>query len=780
MPIATERIINQLIHWRYALLAAGIVLAIAAWFPARLMRFDRSIENMFAPSDPILAPYRRLKDQFGGNEVVLAVYQDDDLLAAEGRGIRRLANVRNRLRQVEGVQDALSLADVNSLLEKLRLGQNLRDFLTADDGDDWKGPAILDPEDKVAREFRRLFEGYTHAGDGRTAAVVVMLEPLELAQAGVKQAAGEDARRRTIDKLREVVEDLPDGLAPGVLAGEPVMVTEGFKLLEEDGRSLGRWSTIFLGLVILVSFRSLRWLVVPIALVQWAILMTQAALVVAQFKLSMVSSMLTAIVTVVGVATVIHLIVHYRELTSGGTSPIEALRRAASVLAWPIVGAILTDCAGFGSLWFASVGPVQDFGLMMVAGSLMVLAGAAVLVPGLMLLGARQAQPHKPTWAEGQLDLGLSRIVQVVQNRPWLTGMVCLLLGGVAAAGSVRLEVETDFTRNFRRGSRIVAWYDYVETRLGGAGVWDVLIPAPQQLDEAYLDRVRRLESNLRQLRVGLDAAEPSLTKVISLVDALDAGKPDRALAAIPIELRVLGMTKEMPTFMGALQGRDESGRRWLRIMLRARERQPAQQKGELIEAVTKLAREEFPGRGDEPAAEVTGFFVLLTRLIESMLRDQWTTFGVATGAIFLMLWVGYGRLSWALIGLVPNALPIFALMGVMGWLGLKINMGAAMIAAVSMGLSVDSSIHYFSAFRRQRLLGQSVGESLQAVQKSVGRAMVVSTLALIVGFAVLCTSEFVPTVYFGALVSLAMLGGMAGNLIVLPLLLSLTEEKAI
>ncbi|MEX2026702.1 MAG: MMPL family transporter, partial [Pirellulaceae bacterium] len=661
------------------------------------------------------------------------------------------------------------------LLESLARLRRFGNLLGIGAKEEWKGPAILNPRDELAAAYRELFAGYTHSRDGQTAAIAVMLQP----HGDAANASVETSRRDTIEKLQEIVEKLPGGLAPGVLAGEPVMVTEGFKLLEDDGRSLGWWSTILLGLVILVSFRNLRWLVVPIALVQWAILTTQAALVVAQLKLSMVSSMLTAIVTVVGVATVIHLIVHYRELTAAGAAPIDAFRRAAVLLAWPIAGAILTDCAGFGSLWFASVGPVQDFGLMMVAGSLTVLIGVAMLVPGLTLVGAGSTQaPHKPTWAEGQLDLGLSRLVEGVQRRPWLTGITSLFVAALAAAGSARLEVETDFTRNFRSGSRIVAWYEHVETRLGGAGVWDVLIPAPGQLDEAYLDRVRRLETKLREVRIPAHAAEPSLTKVISLVDALDAGREDRTLGAMPAEMRVQGMAAAMPTFMGALQGTDERGRRWLRIMLRARERQPAEQKRELIDTVARLAREEFPADADQPAAEVTGFFVLLTRLIESMLRDQWTTFGIATGAIFVMLWIGFRRLSWALIGLIPNALPIFAVMGVMGWIGLKINMGAAMIAAVSMGLSVDSSIHYFAAYQRQRAAGRSVRDSLDTVQKSVGRAMVVSTLALIVGFAVLCTSQFVPTVYFGALVSLAMLGGMAGNLIVLPLLLSITDGE--
>jgi predicted RND superfamily exporter protein len=125
-----------------------------------------------------------------------------------------------------------------------------------------------------------------------------------------------------------------------------------------------------------------------------------------------------------------------------------------------------------------------------------------------------------------------------------------------------------------------------------------------------------------------------------------------------------------------------------------------------------------------------------------------------------------------AIVALVPNVLPILMVNGLMGWLGLKINMGAAMIAAVSIGLSIDSSIHYLTAYRRAIAQGKPAGEALREVQQSVGRAVVLSTVALVTGFLVLSTSEFIPTVYFGVLVSLTMLGGLAGNLAVLPMLL--------
>lgn len=782
MPGFTRRLNQFLIDWRFPLFLFGIVLAAAAVVPAQQLSFDRSIENMFSASDSILPPYLRLKKQFGGNEIVLAVYEDPELLHEDGRGLKRLAATSERLKKVMGVKDVLSLAAVNALLQRLEQTKGFTNILSLGPQDNWNGPAILNPKSELAKAYRELFTGYTHGSDGKTVALVCMLDP--------QAAAGSEdtepiSRRKTVEDLGKIITSLPDGLAPGVLAGEPVMVTEGFKLLEVDGQRLGLWSTLLVGVTIVVCFRSLRWLVVPIAVVQWTIFITQALLALSGLHLSMVSSMLTAIVTVVGVATVVHLIVRYRELRAEGQQPREAFLTSATLLTWPIVGAIMTDVAGFGSLWISDVGPVKDFGTMMVLGSVLVLPAVALIVPLLALLGTtdqEKASSHT-TWVEGRLDLGLSHLVAVVQKRSKMTAFVTLVVSAAAGLGALRLEIESDFTRNFRSGSRVVTGYEYVEKNLGGAGVWDVLIPAPQVLNDEYLLKVRNLETSLRGIKIesqhpGEEAA--TLTKVISLVDVLDASQGDATANILSKDGQVQAMSLVMPTFMGALQGKDEQGRRWLRIMLRARERQQAGQKRQLIDEVTRVAQAAFPpatGGTEPPAAEVTGFFVLLTRLIQSLLRDQWSSFAITVAGVAVMLLIAFRSIRWTLIALVPNALPILMVMGLLGWLGLKINMGAAMIAAVSMGLSVDSSIHYLASYRRERLAGKSVSQSLLAVQQSVGRAAVLSTLALIVGFMVLCTSEFVPTIYFGALVSLAMFGGLAGNLIVLPLLLHWTEK---
>jgi len=755
MQTAPDRVANWLVRHRGLLAVLAVVVTILSVAESRRLEFVRSIDTMFDRTDPALVPYRRMIRAFGSSEVVLAAYDDPELFSTAG--IERLRALADTIATLPGVASATSLADTP-------LGNRIIDIDTS----------------PTARRFVELLEGYAVGADHRTAAIVCVLKPAANPPAGQSSAAQADFRADAIDRLRAVMAGYP----AGTVAGEPVMLRDGFAMLKRDGNLLGTASAVLAGAVLLISFRSLRWLVVPLAVVLLALWSTRGVLAVIGLKLTMVSTMLSAMVTVVAIATVVHVIVEFRRQREEGLSPATALERTLAVLFWPVVGSIATDVIGFGSLIASRVGPVHDFGIMTSVGAVMVLVAVALVVPFLALWGRFDADPQR-AWGEGMLDLGLDGLVRRIVRHPGPILLTSMLLVSAAVAGMRWLEVETDFTRNFRRSSPVVASYDMIETRLGGAGVWDVLLPAGEAIDGKVLGDMTRLEQRLRTevtIPDGNGHAVAALTKVMSLADVMAAVSP------IPLERLqstrlgswlVTGaldvIQQQVPQLGRTFIGRDpDDGSTWLRVMLRAHERQPAPQKRAIVEQVNRIVAEEFPARAGRPAGAVTGFFVLLSQLVDRMLSDQWLTFLIAAAGIFMLLAVSFRSPLLATVALVPNALPIFVVLGLLGWVGERINMGTAMIAAVSMGLSVDSSIHYLAAFRRRLASGQPIAAALETAHQTAGRAMIFSTLALVIGFLALTTSGFIPTVSFGALSCLTLTGGLLGNLVVLPVLLSL------
>ncbi len=276
------------------------------------------------------------------------------------------------------------------------------------------------------------------------------------------------------------------------------------------------------------------------------------------------------------------------------------------------------------------------------------------------------------------------------------------------------------------------------------------------------------------------------ISKVLAITDGLDLIPESIFFKSLSLETRLELLGGIQRDFVTSLYNPKE---RRMRVVLRAYERQPSETKLKLIENVERLARESFPDvatgkpasldsvgraevRREETRPHPSGLFVLLAFLIESLMDDQWTSFLVSTIGITSMMWYAFRRLPIGLMSLVPNLFPNILVIGFMGWIGLPINIATAMIACVSMGLTVDSSIIYIDGYHRARATGLRVHEALHETHRDVGRALVYSNIALMSGFSVLALSHFIPLIYFGLLVSLAMFGGLIGNLVFLPLLI--------
>ncbi len=503
-------------------------------------------------------------------------------------------------------------------------------------------------------------------------------------------------------------------------------------------------------------------------------------------ELTMISSMLVAIVTVIGIATTMHWLHHFQSDHARGGSKIDVVRSSLRSVFQPLAWACLTDAIAFAALLMARVEPIRDYGAMMCVASLVTLIGVLCLGPGLVLLFDFPQRGSTRDDEKSGMNFTTARYLEIgigMRRTAIATLFIAIIL---VVVGTPRLTIETDFLKNFRPDSNLVEGYQIVERELSGAGVWDAVIPAPTPLSEEYLRYVSALEARLKDLPGG------GPTKIISLVDAEAISRLSPLLSLLPLELRLAAMRTAMPDFYDSmLQRPNPSGIQSLRIMLRAREAMSSAEKQQLISSVRREIEEAVSEpafvecfaaerRGDLQAAPpiVTGYYVLLPKLVESVIADQWICLGAAMLGIGTVLWLAIGDWKLALIALIANTLPSLACVAFLGIVNIPINLGVVMIAAVSLGLSVDSSLHYLIDYRRRRRAGETQRSALHLTQRQIGTPIICSSLSLILGFLSLCTSDFLPTVWFGGMAAAAIVMGMFANLIWLPVFLTLVETS--
>ena len=370
-----HRLIDWLIgHRILALVLAGIAFLVALP-PSQRLAFDQSIEALYSEANTRLTDYLDSKQLFGGDELILVCYRDPQLYLPDSDEFRddRLALVAQLAEQLNHRIAGIDPRETQEMASLLRRAQALR-----------RMPRLQ----ALERRVRELARGICLGPDNQTTAVVLRLLP----------AGGSPVSRgETIRQVREVAAEFTASTQlETFVVGEPVQVHDMFRYVEEDGARLGWWSALLLLVVIFGLFRNLRWTLIPVLVVWATIVWTRGTLAALGYRLSMVSSMLTSLVTIVGVATVVHIVVRFQELRAGRT-PAQALGLALQQLAPAIFWTCATTAAGFGAQLSSHIQPVASFGIMMLWGTLLVLPALGLLVPGLALLGGRgSTRPPSP------------------------------------------------------------------------------------------------------------------------------------------------------------------------------------------------------------------------------------------------------------------------------------------------------------------------------------------------------------------------------------------------
>lgn len=761
-----QRIADLMVRFRTPMFCACLLFTLAIYPLSKNISFDHSVRSLFAENNPRLLDYYAMVRDFGSDTVCLVVYQNPELLTAAG--LDELAEFSQQLRKIPGVEETTSLAqmprpknpDLAARLLKEALSSVLRANITLDRRElfpslqEWFDRPNVDRQ-QLREEILEcdLYRDVLIGSDGETAAIIVRID---------RQAMATGSFEETLQQMRDLAANMPH--TPSIV-GSPVLIGDVFDYLAEDAQTLTYVSTTTMALVILVLFRNIRWVVIPLLVVQCSLIWSRAFMAITEIQLSLIGTMMTALVTVIGIATCIHLAVRYLEEAQYSGDPVQAFASTLAKVAPAIFWTCATTAAGFAALGVSDVLPVRNFALVMSVASMAVAVTSFMLVPGGVLLGSFRPVPRKPPGEEG-LTHQLESFAQQIGRHSVVTTVIVSGLLLVAGIGMPSLQVETDFTRYFSDDAPVLEGYRFVENNLGGAGAIQVVTDAPEELTPEFLEKVRACKEELSHL--------PGVTKVTTLTDllnffdnALPSGSGPLQSMLPPqarLDLKIQAMRTVQPTALDRVWNPEKQK---LMFEMRVKEQQAVAGKERLLENIERTVKKHLDGD-----VTVTGLYVLLAFLIDSLLGDQQLAFGVSAIGILAMTTLAFRDLRLGFVAFAPNLVPILIVLGVMGWIGLRINVATAMIGSISMGLVVDFSIHYLNRFRQERRSGHSFYEAMARTHMSTGKAMVFANLALMIGFGVLATSRFVPTMHFGALVSLAILGGLLGNLSLLPMLL--------
>ena len=791
-------LLHVLLHRpKTALIVLLVPVLVLAWH-AQEFRIDASSNSIVLENDTDLRFYDETRLAFGSDEsVYVAVTPRGDLFAAET--LEAIARLERELEAVDGVAGVTSIVDLplfespNRGLAALGSG-----FVTITD------PAVDRDLARIELTKSPLFTDALLSRDGTTTALQVKLGPrtgvAELEEARYRlwdlrdtQALTRDqerrlaqlnaelrrkdahwsiVRRQQIEAIRGVVAD-HEGIGETHIGGVPMINVDIVDYIESDMVVFG-FAVLALALVVLlVLFRSLKWTVLPIMICGLAVLSILGLLGLLDWPATIVTSNFVSLLLIVAMAMLVHIVVRFRELHARHPdwSNLALMARSANDMARPCLYTALTTMVGFGSLYVSQIRPVMDFALIMVIGIAIAYALSFLLFPALNVLLGKGRRPADHL-ADIDRPSPFTRVgAWSIRHRSLVVLATCVLLV-VFGFGLARLDVENRFIDYFEKDSPIHQGMLSFDQKFGGTTPLEVVLDAEQDdfwIDADNLAQLGALSQWLEgQREVGKALSLASLIQVLESAIASDPTPAVRKLkVSAPLLRMLLGrVPKELASEV--LDPYVTKDLRRARIQARVRESDKSLSRKDLLARI-QAHLDEAPIEGVR--ARATGWFVLYNNVLQSLFKSQIQTIGAVFIAIWLMFLVLFRSFKVATVAIVPNILPVIAVLGALGWLGIPLDMMTIMTAAVTLGIAVDDTIHFLHRFRKELRLGHDYEAAMVRSLNSIGRAMVFTSLTIIVGFSVLTLSRFVPTVYFGIFTGLAMIVALLAAVSVLPLL---------
>ena len=794
-----------------------LVLSVVFGYLSTKLSIDASAETLLLEHDPDLKAYRQIAKRYDSpGLLVVAFTPKDDLFLP--KNLELIKNLSDELAKNDMVSSVISILNV-PLLNSVKGGVT---------GILEHTPTLSDKDINISKaklEFAKspIYSGNLISKDLKTTAIALNLKQDEkfnellnernlLSQkesnGTITQAEKEKFKallaefKAYRDELRKSDHKNLEAIKAAIakfnandelfLGGANMIADDMIGFIKSDLLVYGLSVLALLSFSLWLFFRQIRWIVLPMFICAVSAIFTTGIFGMFGWEVTVISSNYIALQLIITISTVIHLVVSYREFYARHPKYSQnqliylTLRDKFSPSFW----AIFTTVIGFSSLMSADIKPVIMLGIMMSAGI------SVSLVLAFLLFGSVNANLKKlaPVRTFENSFKFTKYCANLALNSRKIIYAVCVLVVCFGVYGISKIKVENSFIGYFKESTQIRQGMQVIDTKLGGTIPVDVIVkfkesePKQEKTDEkddfesefendaksakywfnSYHTRVaEKIHDYLKEQNFVGNVS--SLATLIKAIKELNNGVSDDFLLAAMYEKLPLEYKKILLSPYVSVEN-DE-----LRFSLRIVDSDPKLRRNlflkELREGLLELTK------NDNVSIEVVGMMVLYNNMLQNLLSSQVDTFGLTVAILFVIFCFVFRSIKLATIAIVSNLIPLCTLFGVMGFFGIPLDVMSITIAAISIGIGVDDIIHYIHRFKEE-LLTKDVFESIKAAHASIGYAMYYTSFTIFLGFSVMITSNFIPTIYFGLLTDLVMVFMLLGALIILPSLIASFVKK--
>ena len=793
-----ERLYQNIVLEKPKLILSILILCILSFgYFSKEFKLDASSDTLLLENDPDFLYLKEITERYGTNEFLILTYEPKKKIT-HSDSINELLNIKSDIQKFTWVKSVITILDI-PLLENSdeNITETLKNYKTLKDKD-------IDKE-KGFNEIKKspVFKDFIISEDGTVSSIIVNiknnknsinLEGLSKKELEKIKENQKIKNHENILQIRNLINQYKNGNSnPNIyLGGVPMIADDMISFIKKDIVVFGVGVFLFIILTLWFVFRSLIWIIIPLLSCFSAVIVMTGLLGIIGWKVTVISSNFIALMLILTMAMNIHMSVRYLNISKENIniSSSEKLLLTTKKMFWPIAYTVLTTICAFLSLIFSGIKPIIDFGWMMTFGLIVSFVITFTLLPiFLSIFDKNNSLIDKEPGASFTNLLG-----NITLRKSNLIFGITIIVILVSIIGISKLEVENSFINYFSKKTEIYKGMKLIDQKLGGTTPLEIIIKFPsddedEEIDQDFEndDEFENWDNDVNQDNSNYWFTENKINKIHSVHSYLESlehvGKVLSFSSILQVAEKINNNKKLGNLEMGILYSKlPDSIKKQIvdpyisikdneaRISLRIKDSNDKLRRNDLINKIQYDLENKLNFKKDE--FKIAGVLVLFNNLLQSLFTSQILTLGFVMIGILVMFLILFKNLSLSLIGVVPNFIAAFFILGIIGIASIPLDMMTITIAAITIGIAVDNSIHYIYRFKEEFKNNRDYEKTLKKCHSTVGVAILNTSVTIIFGFSILVFSNFIPTIYFGLFTGLAMFIAMISVLTLLPKLI--------